>query len=316
MPRRILVVRFGAMGDILHTLPAVASLRAEWPDAEIQWLADPRWMPLFDGNPHIDRVITLDRRNRASVMAAIQQMRASGFDLAIDFQGLLKSAVAARISGARLRIGFDKAFLREKAASWFYSQRVLPSGRHVVDMNLDLAEGAGVRTRIETAPIPAGRAEGELPDGPFVLASPLAGWGSKQWPLPYYEELARIVGERCGMTLVLNGAPEAVPTLRTIRGAWVHASALPGLIHATRKAAAVVGVDSGPMHLAAALGKPGVAIFGPTDPARNGPFGGSLEVIRVNGAVTTYRRDSKPAPSMVRVSAEDVAAKLRIRVTH
>jgi len=119
-----------------------------------------------------------------------------------------------------------------------------------------------------------------------VLASPLAGWGSKQWPLEMFAEVARLLD----LPLVVNGPPEAAETLARIRGAHVHVSGLAGLIDATRRAHAVIGVDSGPMHLAAALSKPGVAIFGPTDPARNGPYGGSLRVLRSSSAVTTYKR--------------------------
>lgn len=314
MAKRILVVRFGAMGDILHTLPAVASLRAEWPEAEIHWLADPRWMPLLEDNRDVTRVIGLDRRRASSVWAAVGEMRRAGFDLAIDFQGLIKSAVAARLSGARRRFGFVSAFLREKPAAWFYSDRARPSGPHVVDMNLDLAQAAGVRERVTEFAVPAGRAEGRLPDEPFVLACPVAGWGAKQWPFERYESLAAIVRSQFGMPFVVNGALGAEAQLRAMRGVHVHLSGLAGLIHATRRAAAVVGVDSGPLHLAAALGKPGVAIFGPTDPARNGPYGGSMEVVRAEGAETTYRRGAEPAYSMLRITAEDVARKLRIRV--
>lgn len=314
MPERILVVRFGAMGDILHTLPAVASLRAQWRDAEILWLADPRWAPLLEGNPDVTRLILVDRRKRESITEGLRALRAARFDLAIDFQGLIKSAVAARLSGAPRRLGFEAAFLRERAAAWFYTEKIRPDGRHVVEMNLDLAEAAGARTRIGIAPVPPGRPEGNLPNEPFVLASPMAGWGSKQWPLSRYVDLARILRERFGLPLVLNGPPGAEEALRGVRGAWVHVSGLPGLIDATRKAAAVIGVDSGPLHLAAALGKPGVAIFGPTDPARNGPFGGTFEVVRNERAETTYRRDSMPADSMARVSAEDVAQRLKVRV--
>ncbi len=314
MAKRILVVRFGAMGDILHTLPAVASLRAEWPEAEIHWLADPRWTPLLEGNPDITRMIALDRRDGTSVWTAIGEMRRARFDLAIDFQGLIKSAVAARLSGARRRFGFVSAFLREKPAAWFYTERASPSGSHVVDMNLELAQAAGARRKIAEFAVPFGRAEGDLPDEPFVLASPIAGWGSKQWPFERYESLAAIVRVQLGMHFVVNGAPDVALQLGAMRGVRVHLSGLAGLIHATRRAAAVVGVDSGPLHLAAALGKPGVAIFGPTDPARNGPYGGSMEVVRAEGAETTYRRGTEPAPSMMRITAEEVARKLHIRV--
>jgi heptosyltransferase-1 len=148
--------------------------------------------------------------------------------------------------------------------------------------------------------LPAGRPEGTLPDGPFVLASPLAGWGSKQWPLEYYSEVARSV------PLVVNGPPSAEGMLAKIQGAHVHLSSIAGLIDATRRAGAVIGVDSGPMHLAAALKKHGVAIFGPTDPLTHGPYGGSLQVLRDKAAVTSYKRRDEIDSSMRAVSPRQV----------
>ncbi|MGH9592630.1 MAG: glycosyltransferase family 9 protein, partial [Bryobacteraceae bacterium] len=147
---------------------------------------------------------------------------------------------------------------------------------------------------LRTFPLPSGRPEAMLPEGNFVLACPLASWGSKQWPLDHYEELAA----RLSMPLVVNGPPESAAQLAGIRGAQVHLSGLPGLINATRRAHAVIGVDSGPLHLAAALGKPGAAIYGPTDPASHGPYGGTIRVLRHPGAVTTYRRQSDDDGSM------------------
>src|SRR5207248_3009600 len=135
----------------------------------------------------------------------------------------------------------------------------------------DLAASAGAAATLRTFPLPPGRPEGMLPEGPYVLACPLAGWRSKQWPLDHYRQLARRLRD-LGLTLVLNGPASAFASLASVPEARPHCSGIAGLIDATRRAAAVVGVDSGPLHLAAALGKPGVAIFGPTDPARNGPY--------------------------------------------
>jgi heptosyltransferase-1 len=144
-----------------------------------------------------------------------------------------------------------------------------------------------------------------LPDGKFVLASPLAGWNAKQWPLERFEELASLLE----MPLVVNGSPDSAEMLQRVRGAHVHISGIAGLIDATRRAHAVIGVDSGPMHLAAALAKPGVAIFGTTDPTRNGPYGGSLRVLRSGAAVTTYKRDAADT-HMRAIGAEAVAEAL------
>src|SRR5947208_2123430 len=144
---------------------------------------------------------------------------------------------------------------------------------------------------------PAGDSEGDLPTGDFVLASPLAGWASKQWPLDYYHQLADCLRDQLDLPLVLNGPPgSGLP----------HISGLPGLIHATRRAAAVIGVDSGPIHIAAALGKPGVAIFGPTDPARNGPYGDTVRVLRSASAATTYKRTCSIDDSMRAITPDDV----------
>src|SRR5262249_39059949 len=164
-----------------------------------------------------------------------------------------------------------------------YTERIQSNSAHVVDRNLELAAAAGAAHVAREFPIPPGAPEGDLPKSDFVLASPLAGWVSKQWPAAYYAELAAGLD----LPLVVN-VPAA--GMMSIPGSHEHISGLPGLIHATRRAAAVIGVDSGPMHLADALGKPGVALFGPTDPARNGPYKRSLRVLRNASAVTTYKR--------------------------
>ena len=159
-----------------------------------------------------------------------------------------------------------------------------------------------------TFPLPAGTPEGELPDKDFVLASPLAGWRSKQWPPAHYAALASRMAD-LSVPMVFNLPPGA--PWPEIPGAYRHYSGLPGLIHATRRCAAVLGIDSGPMHLAAALGKPGVAIFGPTDPARNGPYGGSLQVMRSPVAETTYKRGSTISESMRLISPDQVFEALK-----
>jgi len=151
--------------------------------------------------------------------------------------------------------------------------------------------------------LPTGAPEGSLPAGKFILASPLAGWGAKQWPLERWSDLAALLN----LPLVVNGPPDAAPVLQQIRGAHVHLSGLAGLIDATRRAHAVIGVDSGPLHLAAALAKPGVAIFGPTDPARNGPYGGTIRVLRSPDAATDYSRRATPHSSMFAITPRMVA---------
>jgi heptosyltransferase-1 len=172
-------------------------------------------------------------------------------------------------------------------------------------MNLELAAAAGATQLTQQAWLPEGSPEGDLPTGPFIFASPFAGWTSKQWPLENYSFLAHELKAE-NLPLVVNVPPGSAAKLAGLPDLWVHESGLPGLIHATRRATAIIGVDSGPMHLAAALGKPGVAIFGPTDPVRNGPFQSRLLVLRNASASTSYKRHAEIAPSMRAISVEHV----------
>lgn len=302
---RILVVRMGAMGDVIHALPAVASLKHSFPHSHVTWVIRPRWMPLLEANPFLDEVIPLDRTMRG-MAGAWRRLRRERFDLAVDFQGLVQSALVAAAARPDKIVGFHRSRAWEPSAALLYSTGVLTRAAHIVDRNLELVTAAGAPSLLHIFPLPAGIAEGRLPEGKFVLASPLAGWGSKQWPLEWYEEVAR----RLELPLVVNGPAESAGTLARIRGAQVHTSGIAGLIHATRRAHAVIGVDSGPMHLAAALSKPGVAIFGPTDPARNGPYGGSLRVLRGAGAVTSYKRRGADATMRAVTPSEVVDALL------
>ncbi|MEZ5352010.1 MAG: glycosyltransferase family 9 protein [Bryobacteraceae bacterium] len=311
---RILLVRLGAMGDIIHALPAAATIRTALGHCSLTWMVEPRWAPLLAGNPYVDELLPFDRRSAAGIRDAIVSLRRGSFSLALDLQGLIKSALAAVIARPDRVFGLHRSLVREKPAALFYSSAVESSAAHVVDRYIDVALAAGGGRPARLFPIPAGEAEGELPAGRFILACPLAGWTSKQWPLEHWEALGRRLGE-AGVPLVLNGPPAAAATLAKVGSAHVHLSGLPGLIDASRRALAVVGVDSGPLHLAAALDKPGVAIFGPTDPARNGPYGESIRVVRARDAETTYRRGTEIAPSMRAISPESVFETLTAALT-
>lgn len=295
---RILVVRLSSMGDVVHTLPAAALLKRSFPDAHLSWLIRPRWASLLESNPFVNEVIPLER----SVGAAWHRMgtlRRERFHLAIDFQGLIQSAVVAKGARPEKLVGYAKESVREKPAALLYSQTMNPAALHVVDRNLELAafaagDPAAAAEAPREFPLPRGVPEGILPERKFILASPFAGWGSKQWPFEFWSELAAMLE----LPLVLNGPPSSLQDLSNVAGTLVHVSGIPGLIDATRRATAVIGVDSGPLHIAAALGKPGVALFGPTDPARNGPYGGSIRVLRDAHAATDYHRRDQPDASM------------------
>lgn len=300
------------MGDIIHALPGASSLRHSFPDARITWVVEPKWAPLLEGNGFVDRLVFFHRHEPGSWWKTRQELRREHYDLAVDFQGLIKSALIAHAARPERIAGYGPKVVRERPAGWFYSTRVDSASVHVVDQGLDLAAGAGALHLMRAFPLPAGKPEGKLPEGPFALASPLAGWASKQWPLEHYQRLAELLRARLGMPLVLNGAPGQAPE---VAGTLRHESGIAGLIDATRRAALVIGVDSGPLHLAAALNRSGAAIFGPTDPARNGPCGGDFEVFRVAGTRTTHRRGGLIDASMRAISPEQVFAALAARVS-
>jgi heptosyltransferase-1 len=279
---RVLVIRLGAFGDVLHAMPAATALARA--GREVTWVVDRKWAPLLTACPV--RTVAFDRRDWGDVRRVVGELRAARFAVAYDLQGLIKSAVLGWLSGAPRRVGFVSYFLRERAAGWFYSERVTPRGEHVVEHELSLVGQAG-----DEFPLPEGVPVDGLPAGPFVLTSDRAGWRAKEWPAENYAALAG----RLPVPLVMN------------RPEW----SLPQLIYATRRAAAVLGLDSGPMHLAAALRKPGVALFGPTSPERNGPYGGTLTVLRAPGAETTYKRTQEIPASMRALTVDAVFAALQ-----
>lgn len=308
----ILVVRLGSMGDVIHTLPAVASLKHSFPGSHLTWLIEPQWAPLLDGNPYVDSVVLFERGNPGAWMRTWRALRAARFDFAVDFQGLVKSALAASIARPDRIFGLHQSKVRERPAALFYSNRIRTHALHKVEQNLEIATAAGAANILRTFPLPEGTPESELPPSGFVLACPLAGWRSKQWPLMFYSRLAVRLERELDLPLVVNGPPGA--QFSRVIDALPHHSSLSGLIYATRRATAVIGVDSGPLHLAAALGKPGIAIFGPTDPAINGPYGESICVLRSPRALTTYKRISTVDPAMRDIGPDRVFEALKAQL--
>jgi heptosyltransferase-1 len=313
----ILVIRLGAMGDIVHTLPAVASLKRSFPEWRLRWVVARKWTALLEGNPNIDEIVPFERGGMSALLGSWRRLRRTRPELAIDFQGLIQSALVGWVSRPKTYFGLDKSLARERLAASFYTRCILALGPHRVERNLQLAAAAGagrLREDAATPPwmsswLPQGRPEGQLPAGPFVLANPFAGWVSKQWPIASYEALAERLKDQ-GLAMVVNVPRESAQLIERLVHLQLHVSGIGGLIDATRRATAVVGVDSGPLHLAAALGKPGVALFGPTDPAQTGPFRSRMTVLRAPGAATTYKRDGEIHASMKDLTVDQVAKAL------
>jgi heptosyltransferase I len=317
--QRFLVVRLGSLGDLIHTLPAVAALRAGFPRARLDWVVERKWSPLVELVTAVDTVIPW-QRGVANALTGIRDLRKRDYSCAIDFQGLHKSALLARFSGAPRRIGFDSKFAREPGASRFYNERVVPAGKHVAEMNLSLAVAAGaprtddlrcpLRLPEESAALRELRERENLVD--FCVVSPGGGWRSKCWPLERYGALCAELWRRRSARVVVNGGPGEEELCRAVVASAAPAKpvifspTLHDLAALVGKARVVVGADTGPMHLAAALGTPVVALFGPTDPARNGPIPKGTVLRKADESETTYKRGDSYAPSMLALSVEDV----------
>ena len=280
----ILIVRLGALGDVVHTIPAAAALRAAFPRAHIDWLVDARHRPIVELVTTIDRAITLERPTLRGWSAVVRAMRQVRYDVAFDLQGLLKSAVLARASGAAHIIGFSIWHLREKAARPFYSDVHDAEGGHVIAKNLRLLRAVGVeddQVRFPLGDTPSLALDAlrhRLGGRPFALINAGAAWPNKRWPPERFGQLAAFLREACGLEpVILWGPGEEVLASRVTAGSAGTAIEAPrtsvtDLVALTRAAALVISGDTGPLHVATAVGTPTVSLFGPTDPQRNGPF--------------------------------------------
>ena len=336
-------MRLGSMGDIIHTLPAATALRRAFPEVSLGWVVEERWAELLctlpeprsgprsPRRPLVDRVHTVNtkmwRQSLRSIQtweqiaAGLSELRAQRYEVAVDFQGAVRSAVLARWSGAPVIYGAAQP--RENVASMFYTRQVIARGSHVVEQNLSLAEAAARRPlEMPKIEFPHDQAvEKQCGDrlqcgiGDFVLLNPGAGWGAKQWPAERYGQVARRLAED-GVKSLINFGPGEEPLVRAVESASEGtakgiACSLTELIALTGRARLFVGGDTGPMHLAAALGIPVVAIFGPTNPARNGPFGTRSIVLRSPASPTTHSRRAQPDPGMLEISSDEVIAAAR-----
>jgi heptosyltransferase I len=328
---RFLLVRLGSMGDVIHAIPAASALRDTFPDARIDWAIDPKWARLLEGNPDITEVIAADRKSATGVAATVRKMRAAKYTCAIDFQALYKSALLAFASGAPRRVGFQSSYAREGLASRLYTDCLNPRGPHKVDHNLTLAEFAGAKKSVPRFPLAIraedeDRAASELAAHSltgFYVLNPGGGWLSKCWPAHRYGELHRALAARYGWRGVVTFGPgEEILAREVIRAAGDPAPAaillgLGPLMALMHRARFVVSADTGPLHLAAALDVPVVGLFGPTDPARNGPY--SLDPARhivlrnPQNCETTYRRGKTHSPAMLSLAVEQVAGAIARR---
>jgi heptosyltransferase I len=289
---RILIVRMSALGDIVHALPVLAALSEAFPAARIDWLADRAYVGILDLVHGIAGKIV----GRPGLLRAIGEMRQQRYDAAIDLQGLLKSAVMARLSGARRVIGFETSALRERSAAMFYGERVaVGGGPHVIEKNLSVLPALGVKNRGAVRfpfIVPSSSIAEQITadaatrgEGGFALINPGAAWPNKRWAPDRFGALARIVSDRHGLpSYVLWGRGEsdlADAVVAASAGAAVRTpqTSLGDLLALSSRASLMISGDTGPVHLAAALATPIVGLYGPTWPERNGPWSTDDEVV-------------------------------------
>lgn len=297
--RRILLVKPSALGDVVHSLPVLNLLRRRFPNAQISWLISPAFASLVENHPAGCEVIAFDRarlRTRrhgptawlaaAALASSLGERR---FDVVIDLQGLLRSALLTFATLAPVRIGFASA---REGAPLAYTHTIASRGRerHAIERYLDVAEALGcgrgpVEYRFPVTAADRAAVDAMLGDGPpFAVLLPGTNWQTKKWPIEHYATLAELLEVEAGLRIVVAGAGDALPLATQLPSALNLATrtTLPQLVALLERASIVIANDSGPMHIASALGRPLVTIFGPTNPIRTGPHRRLDAVIRLD----------------------------------
>jgi heptosyltransferase-1 len=333
---RVLIVRLGAMGDILHALPAVTALRTRHPEWFIGWAVEPQWRGLLaadDGETRGPAMPVADRlhivpakkwgrrpfsaRTIEQIRETRRELRAARYDVCVDLQGAVRSAVLGKWAQTQRLIGEEKP--REWAAQYLFDEHIATRGSHVIEQAVEVANAVVHEELPALLPcLPVSGSAERYCDAqlqaygrrPFVILNPGAGWGAKRWPTERYGEVGRLFAER-GFGVVINSGPGEEMLAREVNAASGNIAlalspALDELIALTRRASLVIAGDTGPLHLASALDKPVVGIYGPTDPARNGPFGGNFRVLRHPESKRDHSRRTEPETGLLTISPGEV----------
>ena len=338
---RLLVVRLGAMGDILHALPAVTALRMAHPEWVIDWVVEPMWSALLTAQPDasrdtlspnarqplVDRIHFASTRKWRHNLLASDTRREIGtlrralkkeqYDTVIDFQGAVRSAMIARMAQSRRYIG--EAEPREALAKLLFTEQVETRGVHVIEQDLEVAAAVAGDELCPAQPMLPFDADAEawadrlMSQGerrPAVLINPGAGWGAKRWPAERYAEVGRALLNR-GFRVFVNAGPGEIALADTVvkrtgGGASSLLCSVEQLIAITRRVSLAIAGDTGPLHLACALGRPVVGIYGPTDPSRNGPFGTPFKVLRSPESRRDHSRRAEPEAGLLTITPEEV----------
>ena len=331
------------MGDVLHALPAVTALRAALdrtqPASWIGWAIEPQWAPLLCADsrlrhpargpemPVVDELhpVTAKRWVRhpfsSSTITGVRELRhalrAKQYDICIDLQGAIRSALIGRMASAARMVG--EAHPREPLARWFFRERIETSGVHVIEQaNEVVAAALGKSLSFCTPALPTDPAAETWCDQwlakrgieRFVLVNPGAGWGAKRWPAERYAAVAEELAQMGYATIVNVGPGESalaeVVCASDDARSFMMTGSIGQLIACTRRASLFIGGDTGPLHLAASLKVPVVGIYGPTDPARNGPYGTRSRVLRHPASRRDHSRKNEPEAGLLTITARDV----------
>jgi len=311
---RILIVRLSAIGDVVQQMPVACALRDHLPEAFLAWAVEGRAATLLRGHRALDELIELPRKwlkSLPTVWRLRRQLRAMRFDVVLEAQGLTKAALLGRLSGAKRCIGYDKPRGRE-LSRWLNTELLQARAEHVVDANLELLGPLGIEkpaVRFDVPEPPAERAAAEAMirqaglEGRFALINPGAGWLSKIWPAERHAAVARYLGEVRGLPSMVLWAGEEERALaeRIVSGSGGHARIAPAtslveVAALARRCRLLVGSDTGPLHLAAAVGTPCVGLYGPWPARKHGPYGPQhvvLQKMSIEGS-TKQRRNASP----------------------
>ncbi|MFC1488657.1 lipopolysaccharide heptosyltransferase II [Thermodesulfobacteriota bacterium] len=336
----ILIVKLSAIGDVIHTLPALNAIRKHYPRAHITWLVEEDAYPLLEGHAALDRILVSKRkrwlknpRNLSLINSIkeayqfIKELRDAEYDLIIDFQALLKSGVLIGLSKGKKKIGFDKGMEHMEHSYLFLNERV-PSvnmNNHAILRSMMLLKSLGIHSNEIVYNLPISdqdrmRAEdlmeqhGVKESRPLVAINPLAKWNTKLWNNRKFGRLADILIERYGAGVVFTGSREDRKTIQEIiDGMELKAANFAGktglkiLAALYEKADFLISTDTGPMHLAAAVNTPVVALFGPTAPWRTGPFGPGHRIIQAGlDCSPCFKRKCETTDCMKEISVEKV----------
>jgi heptosyltransferase-1 len=305
---KIALVKLSSIGDVVHALPVAVALKRQSPATRVTWVAEAREATMLADHPDVDEVIVADtrgwRRERAGLVAmrealgVARGLRAHAFDVTVDLQGLMKSGILTGLTRAPRRIGFAAGWSREWPSTLFTNERVQPpaAARHVVEQYLALLGPLGITRpavdfRIPVDPAAESRAEeflagaGIKPHDRLVLVNPGAGRADKRWPLERFRELARRLADEAGARVVGLWGPGEEADARAIGSAAAGAviappTSLRELTALARRARLAIAADTGPLHIAAAVGTPCLGLYGPTSGVRNGPYGAGHRVLQ------------------------------------